>query len=127
MINKDQIIPITATDLLTLIGTVMAIGQESLSAVPTALAPLDAEGNFQVTTNSAVALASTPIKSLDFDATASSVSAGTVYFIPAYDYVGFSIDGAAVTTAGAEVDADGCTLYKAVLSSGTVTISKVGF
>lgn len=127
MINKDQIIPITATDLLTLIGTVMAIGQESLSAVPTALAPLDAEGNFQVTTNSAVALASTPIKSLDFDATASSVSAGTVYFIPAYDYEGFSIDGAAVTTAGAEVDADGCTLYKAVLSSGTVTISKVGF
>lgn len=127
MINKDQIIPITATDLLTLIGTVMAIGQESLSAVPTALAPLDAEGNFQVTTNSAVALASTPIKSLDFDATASSVSAGTVYFIPAYDYVGFSIDGAAVTTAGAEVDADGCTLYKAVLSNGTVTISKVGF
>lgn len=127
MINKNQIVPITATDLLTLIGTVMAIGQESLAAVPTALAPLDADGDFQVTTNSAVYLASAPVKSLDFDATASSVSAGTVYFVPTYDYEGFKIDGAAVTTAGADVVADGCTLYKAVLSSGTITISKVGF
>ena len=31
MINTNQIVPITATDLLTLLGTVMAIGQESLS------------------------------------------------------------------------------------------------
>lgn len=128
MINTNQIVPITATDLLTLLGTVMAIiGQESLAAVPTALAPFDAEGNFKVTTNSAVALASAPVKSLDFDATASSVSAGTVYFVPAYDYVGFSINGAAVVTAGAQVNADGCTLYKAVLATGAVTISKVGF
>ena len=127
MINTNQIVPITATDLLTLLGTVMAIGQESLSAVPAALAPLDVEGGYQVTTNNAVSLASTPLKSLDFDATASSVSAGTVYFVPAYDYVGFSIDGAAVVTAGAVVKADGCTLYKAVLGSGAVTISKVGF
>lgn len=127
MINTNQIVPITATDLLTLLGTVMAIGQESLAAVPTALNALDVEGNYKVTTNSAVYLASAPLKSLDFDATASSVSAGTVYFVPAYDYVGFSIDGAAVVTAGAEVKADGCTLYKAVLSSSTITISKVGF
>ena len=127
MINTNQIVPITATDLLTLLGTVMAIGQESLAAVPTALAPLDAEGDFQVTTNSAVYLASAPVKSLDFDATASSVSAGTVYFVPTYDYEGFSIDGAKVATAGAEVKADGCTLYKAVLATGTITISKVGF
>lgn len=127
MINTNQIVPITATDLLTLLGTVMAIGQESLAAVPTALNALDVEGNYQVTTNSAVYLASAPLKALDFDATASSVSAGTVYFVPAYDYVGFSIDGAAVVTAGAEVKADGCTLYKAVLSSSTITISKVGF
>ena len=105
----------------------MAIGQESLAAVPTALAPLDVEGNYQVTTNSAVYLASAPLKSLDFDVTASSVSAGTVYFVPAYDYVGFSKDGAAAVTAGAEVNADGCTLYKAVLATGTITISKVGF
>ena len=127
MINSNQIVPISATDLLTLIGTVMAIGQESLAAVPTALAPVDAEGDFKVTTNSAVYLASTALKSLDFDVTTSSVSAGTVYFVPAYDYVGFSKDGVAAVTAGAEVKADGCTLYKAVLSSGTITISKVGF
>ena len=127
MINTNQIVPITATDLLTLLGTAMAITQESLAAVPTALAPLDVEGNYQVTTNSAVYLASAPLKSLDFDVTASSVSAGTVYFVPAYDYVGFSKDGAAAVTAGAEVNADGCTLYKAVLATGTITISKVGF
>ena len=127
MINTNQIVPITATDLLTLLGTVMAIGQESLAAVPTALNALDVEGNYQVTTNSAVYLASAPLKSLDFDATTSSVSAGTVYFVPAYDYEGFKIDASAVVTAGAEVKADGCTLYKAVLSSSTITISKVGF
>lgn len=127
MINTNQIVPITATDLLTLLGTVMAIGQESLAAVPTALAPLNVEGDYKVTTNSAVYLASAPLKSLDFDATTSSVSAGTVYFVPAYDYEGFKIDASAVTTAGAEVKADGCTLYKAVLSSSTITISKVGF
>lgn len=127
MINTNQIVPITATDLLTLLGTAMAITQESLAAVPTALAPLDVEGDYQVTTNSAVYLASAPLKSLDFDVTASSVSAGTVYFVPAYDYIGFSKDGAATETAGAEVKADGCTLYKAVLATGTITISKVGF
>ena len=127
MINTNQIVPITATDLLTAIGTAMAITQESLAAVPTALEPLNAEGDFQITDGSAVLLASAPVKSCDIDATASSVSAATLYFVPSYDYEGFQIDGAAVETAGADVSADGRTLYKAVLATGTVTISKVGF
>jgi hypothetical protein len=48
-----------------------------------------------------------------------------VYFVPAYDFAGFAKTGATITESG-DVDADGHTLYKAVLSSGTVTYTKVG-
>ena len=123
MINADRIVPVTAIDLISLYGLVLK--QDSNNS---ALAKLDAEeiGTFKVTTNSAVLLASEPAVEIDFDTTASSVSAGTVYFVPAYDYKGFTIDGAAVTPTG-DVIADGRTLYKAVLATGAITITKCGF
>ena len=124
MINTDRIVPVTAVDLISLYGLILA--QDSNNSGLAALAA-DEPGEFQVKTNSSIKLASEPVKVCDIDATASSVSACTVYFVPAYDYEGFSIDGAAVTTAGADVVADGRTLYKAALSSGTITISKIGF
>ena len=88
-----------------------------------------AMGEFQVTTNSAKLIAAEPAVSIDFDSTASSVSAGTVYFVPAFDYKGFTIDGVAEEPASGSVDvvADGKSLYKAVLSSGDITITKCGF
>ena len=52
-----------------------------------------------------------------------------VYFIPAYDFEGFKVQGTAVTPAGGSVavDADSVTLYTATLADGAVTIAKVGF
>ena len=123
MINTDRIVPVSATDLLSLYSVVLV--QDSNNS---GLAKLDADemGKFTVKTNSAKVLASEPVVSVDIDATASSVSAATIYFVPAYDYKGFTIDGVAITPTG-NVVADGRTLYKAVLATGAVTITKVGF
>lgn len=124
MINTDRIVPVQATDLISLYGLILL--QDSNNSGLTAL---DASniGEFQITSGSAPLIADEPAKVIDIDATASSVSACTVYFVPAYDYKGFTVDGAAVATAGATVNADGRTLYKATLSSSTITIAKVGF
>lgn len=123
MINTDRIVPVQATDLITLYGVILA--QNSNNASLTKLASKGL-GEFQITSGSAPLLANEPAVTIDIDKTASSVSACTVYFVPAYDYAGFTVDGTAVTTAGAEVVADGCSLYKAVLATNTITISKVG-
>ena len=124
MINTDRIVPVQATDLISLYGLILkqASGNSGLVALEA-----DAAGEFQVKTNSALVLANEPVKVCDIDATASSVSACVVYFVPAFDYEGFSIDGTKVATAGADVVADGRTLYSATLSSSTITIAKVGF
>ena len=124
MINKDRIVPVQATDLLSLYGLILKM--DSNNSTLAKLDALDVDGNFKVTSGSAPLLCSQPAETIDIDATASSVSSATIYFVPAYDYKGFSIDGSAVTPTGS-VDADGVTLYKAALSSGTITITKVGF
>lgn len=125
MINTDRIVPVTATDLISLYGLILKQDTTNNST----LAKLDAlnvEGDFKITSGSAPLLASQPARSIDIDATASSVSACTVYFVPAYDFAGFTIDGVAETPTDT-VSADGNTLYKAVLATGDITVSKVGF
>lgn len=121
MINNDRIAPITAVDLLTMYGFVLSV---ALASAPTALDATDTEGDFSQTTNSATVICSEPVKSFDFG---SSVTAGTVYFVPAYDYSGFTKTGATLTKAGVDVVADGRSMYSATLSSGTLTFAKVGF
>lgn len=123
MINMDRIVPVTATDLLSLYGLILL--QDSNNSGLAKLAS-DGIGKFSVTTNSAKYIASEPVKELDIDATASSVSASTIFFVPAYDFKGFTVDGDAVTATG-DVDADGRTLYKATWGSSTLTFAKVGF
>ena len=118
MINRDQIVPVQATDLLTAYGTMLHIASISAEALT------GSNGDYQVTTNSKTYICDAPVKTLDIDATTSSVSANTTYFVADYAFEGVSKDGTKVT---ATVSADGCTLYKAVLDSGTVTVSKVGF
>ena len=123
MINNDRIVPVTATDLITLYGLILkqASANSSLAKLTA-----DAIGEFQVKSGSAPLLADEPVKKIDIDATASSVSSATIYFVPAFDYKGFSIDGTAVTPTGA-VAADGRTLYVATLATGAITIAKAGF
>lgn len=120
MINSDRIVPVTKTDLITLYGNIMVLAGTSVAKVDGEQGVMTVTGTGDVGNK----LASEPVKSVNF---ASGVTAGVVYFIPGYDYVGFSIDGTAVVTAGAEVDVESVNLYTATLSSSTVTIAKVGF
>ena len=119
MINKNRIVPSARMDLLTLFGTILTIASVSYSAISAS----NVEGDFSVTGSGDVGtkLADQPLKSLDF---VSGVTAGTVYFVADYEYTGMKIAGAAATPTGT-VLADGATLHKAVLSSGTITITKV--
>lgn len=122
MINNDRIVSITKTDLLSAIALGFAIVSEA-ATINGYLAADDVEGDFTVTENSKIYIANQPVVSCDF---ASGVTDGTVYFIADYQYSGFKVAGASVTTAGATVNPDGVTLYKAVLASDTVTISQIG-
>ena len=121
MINANRIVPVEKTDLITLYGLILKQDSNNSSLAKVDAATVD--GQFAITAAATPLLASEPVKSVDF---ASGVSTATLYFVAAYDYEGFTINGAAVTPTGA-VDADGCTLYKASLASSAVTITKVGF
>lgn len=123
MINNDRIVPITKIDFLSLVGVFLGISGTSYGI----LASTDVEGDFEVTGTGAAGnkLANQPVKTLDFK---SGVTSGTVYFVPAYDYAGITVAGAAATYADGSVEsvqADGITLYKAVLGSGEVTLTAV--
>lgn len=118
MINTNEIVPIQNTDLLTMIGTVLNIANISAEALT------GVNGAYEVKTNSKVYIADAPVKSLNIDKTASSLTANTTYFVADYAFTGVTVDGTKVT---ATVAADASTLYKAVLADGSVTVSKVGF
>lgn len=122
MINKDRIVPVQKIDFLSLIGTILAIHGTDYDV----LASKDVEGTFEVTGSGAAGnkLAAQPVKSLDFK---SGVTSGTVYFVANYDYDGITVAGSAATmgSGSVTVSPDGITLYKAVLSSGEVTVTAV--
>lgn len=122
MINNDRIVPIQKMDLLSMIGTILTLGNTSYNV----LAASDVEGDFSVTGSGAAGtfLANQPVKTLDF---ASGVTSGTVYFVAAYDFAGFTVAGADATmnTGSVDVNPDGVTLYKAVLGSSKVTVTAI--
>ena len=120
MINTDRIVPITTIDLLSMYGLILL--QDSNNSGMTALQADTVDGQFSCGTG--IKLANQPLKSCDFTG-----STGTLYFVPDFAYAGFTVSGVAATIADndVEVNPDGHTLYKAVLSTGTVTITQVGF
>lgn len=119
MINSERIVPVTATDLLTLYGTILKAANVS----PTKLTTTTADGAFTIASASGTYIANEPVKSLEITAGTSA----TIYFVAAYDYKGFTIAGGEVTTSGADVDPDGSTLYTATLSGGNaIAIAKIG-
>lgn len=119
MINTNRVVPVQATDLITLYSRIFAIAGTTITAVNAN----GADGDFTVASAPNALLCAEPVASLDF---AAAVTSATVYFVPAYNYSGFSIAGAAVETAGATVENDPGAFYSATLSGGTVTIAKVG-
>ena len=122
MINTDRIVPVTAIDLISLYGLILQVN----GAIGEPLEASTTNGEFVVTgeEDSSDLLANEPVQSLDF---AEGVTSAEVYFVAAYDYAGFTINGAAVETTGVTVEPDGRTLYKATLASGAITIAQAGF
>lgn len=121
MINTDRIVPVTAIDLISLYALILKLGTGNDFDVLTASTT---DGQFEVIEADNDMIANEPVQSLDFG---ESVTQADVYFVAAYDYSGFTINGAAVTTTGVTVNPDGRTLYSATLSNGIVTIAQVGF
>lgn len=119
MINQDRIVPVMATDLITLYGLIMKQTVATLAKVDAATS----DGKFDIASASTPLIASEPVKVCNFG---ESVSTATLYFVAALDYIGFTVNGTEVIPTG-DVVADGSTLYKAELSGGAVAISKVGF
>ena len=119
MINKDRIVQVSAIDLISLYGLILQQNNATLAAVDSSTV----DGQFEITAASTPLIADEPVQSVDFT---SSVSSATLYFVPALDYAGFTKAGVAVTPTG-DVEPDGRSLYKAVLASGGITITKVGF
>lgn len=121
-INNNQIVPIQKIDRLSAIGETLAL----IGTSYTVLASKDVEGTFEVTGTGAAGtfIANQPVKTLDFK---TGVTSGTVYFIPAFDYEGITVAGAAATIADGSdtVKPDGVSLYKAALASGEVTVTAV--
>lgn len=122
MINTERIVPIQKVDLISMYGLILQQNTDTLAAVDAE----DPEGNFEITEATAPMIASEPISTCDFS---TDVTSATLYFVPAYDYAGFTIDGAAATVAENDVtvNPDGRTLYKAVLADSEITITQVGF
>jgi hypothetical protein len=121
MINTNRIVPVTKIDLISLYALIMSLAGTSYTTIDAT----DVNGDFEMESGSGNVIASQPVTTFDF---ATGVSSAVVYFVPAFDYTGFSINGTAVTpeTASVEVAPDGVSLYTATLASGKVTIAKVG-
>lgn len=117
MVNDERIVPIQKIDRLSAIGEILALTSVSYSVLETDTVT----GEFTVA-EAGTYLANQPVKKLNFGSGASS---GTVYFVADYDYKGFTLNGTATVTAGTTVKADGVSLYKAVLATGTVTITAI--
>ena len=117
MINANKIVPVTKSDLLSILANACLLCGKTVTAL-TASKP----GVFAISSNPStdVALCNEPVVSFDF---ASGSSAATVYFIADYAYEGFKVAGTAVVTEGATVDPNSATLYKATLATGAVTIA----
>lgn len=122
MINKDRIIPVQKIDLLSLVGTIMNLANISFNVLKSS----NVEGTFTVSGSGAAGtfLVNQPVKTLDFPA---AVTGATIYFVPAYNFAGLTVAGAAATISdgSAAVEPDGASLYKAVLSSGEVAVTAV--
>lgn len=119
MINDKRIVPVATTDLISLYSVILAMASVSANKLETTTS----DGSFVIASASGTYLANEPVKSLEITAGTSA----TIYFVPALDYKGFTIAGSPVTTSGADVDADGASLYTATLSSGNaIAIAKIG-
>lgn len=123
MINTNRIVPVQKTDLITLYSVILGAAGTTLTKAE----PADVEGNVAIATGSSSThhVVSAPAKSISF---AGTVTADNVYFVASVNgFDGFKVGDTEITPTGAEIVADGVTLYKAVLSGGNaVAVTKYG-
>jgi hypothetical protein len=113
MINNNRIVPVMETDLISLYSVILSAAQ--VTFVKLAASGI---GDFAITDGTTAMLADEPVKKISV---AEGVTAFTLYFVPDPEFAGFGD-----ATVSGDVNADGKSLYKAVLSSSTITITQVG-
>ena len=122
MINNDRIVPVTVTDLIDLYGTIVKFTSQSVSSIDATTT----DGQFELTTDSlSDKFCSEPVSKFNLTGQ-SSPTPQIFYFVPAYNYSGFVINGTPIVTTGSEVIPDGKTLYQGTLTANAVSIRKIG-
>lgn len=123
MINKDRIVPVTATDLISLYSVCAGVSVPVIKIDPSTI-----DGVFDITEwpSGGAIFASQPVKEIRLAAT---IGNGQLYFVPDYTFDGVTVDGEALPLAegSAEVVPDGCSLYRAATDGSTVMYQKLGF
>ena len=126
MINENRIVPIEKVDLISMYGLILLQNSNNSSLEKLAAGSID--GDFAVNTASKVYLADQPLKTLVYGA---AITGNTIFFVPdyAFDVAHITKTGATLTITKPDegIHADGHTLYKGVLSTNALTITKVGF
>lgn len=126
MINKDRIVPVTATDLITLYSVLVGFMMQS-NATLNKIDPTTVDGVFEfVEATTGPVILSQPAKEIKVASTVETVS---FMFVPDYTFEGVTVDGVAMPVAegSAAVEPDGYSFYGATVASGTVTYKKFGF
>ena len=124
MINTNRIVPVVKADLLSIYGTMLALAGVSYGVLKSS----DILGDFVVTGSGAAGnfLCDQPVKTLDIP---TAVTGCTIFFVAGYDFGGLTVAGVAPTFGDGYTNdtilQDCATLLKAVLSSGTVTVTAV--
>lgn len=118
MINKDRIVPVTATDLISLYSLIVG----SYGSPVEKLDPVDVNGTFEVSESNKTYMASQPVKKLNVAAGVQAI----VYCVIDYGFEGAFVDGAKMTI-DHDPDADGCTLYDLELDDTDCLVTKHGF
>lgn len=125
MINADRMVPVTNIDLISLYGLILLQAGKTIET----LDAVNPSGDFELTAEPAAStyvLATEPVATFDF---AAGVDTAMVYFVPGYDFSGFTADGSAAAIASGSEDVvnDPSSLYLCTWDSGEVTIEKVGY
>lgn len=125
MVSKDRIVPIQKIDRISAFGEMLAVANVSTALVKAS----NPEGDFAITGSGSAGnkLCNEPARSIEL---ANGITGITVYFVSGAEFKGITKNGSAVTLASAslayaDLACDGVTMYKAVLSSGEVTISAI--
>lgn len=114
MINKDKVVPVQRTDLLTLYGTILGINgieYEILAAE---------DGEATVSVDEKIYVANQPVKHLEI---ADGVAETTVWMVADFDFAGVSVDGTPAEIPALKNDA--ATLYKVDCDHSTVTVTAI--